>query len=557
MEWYCDFNTLFLLVFLLNILQKIFLFGLIAFVLTVSTPVAFSATLGDQWDSLKTSLLDAEKMTTFHFDLLDYQAEKVDLKLKDQIKTTKIDAMKKLQTAKTIYSDNFKDTALAVDAQSDMIITNALSDAENMLVSGDVEKASLNRQIIDKTIYKIAFMKMESAIAQNNSTDFLSWFNVMEKKFKISTTYPKIDSLVAGIRSNPALLSVNGPQITEKLLEIFKLKTVEELEEAIASLDKGDIQSAKTFTHEGLYYYRTLHPSVEEKLGSESANDLLHLMESALDVTTSDKSTDVIKAELKDISENVELIIRQYEGGDISEIGLALSGIKDRLTLVEIEYLAAVKDGKITNQVEYDETVVFLTKATEIFNNNKMTLMELSNSDVTSLEKNLADMNEIITAKGSTNEISILVGTSITNIATLQDLSGGETQIDILEYFDEIERLLNEAKTAYRSGNAQMAFDLVTQAYLDNYEFVEGPLGEVDSELVLKIEIDMRENLRDMIKSNESSDKVDAQIDMILSDLAQAKKVVPEFGTVTMMILAVAIVSIIGFTARSKISLGA
>ncbi|MEK6931811.1 MAG: PEFG-CTERM sorting domain-containing protein, partial [Thermoproteota archaeon] len=101
------------------------------------------------------------------------------------------------------------------------------------------------------------------------------------------------------------------------------------------------------------------------------------------------------------------------------------------------------------------------------------------------------------------------------------------------------------------------AFDLVTQAYLDNYEFVEGPLGEVDSELVLKIEIDMRENLRDMIKSNESSDKVDAQIDMILSDLAQAKKVVPEFGTVTMMILAVAIVSIIGFTARSKISLRA
>src|SRR3989338_6706253 len=172
------------------------------------------------------------------------------------------------------------------------------------------------------------------------------------------------------------------------------------------------MQSARTFTYEGLYYYRTFHPSVEEKLGPESANELLHLMESALDVTTSDKPVDFIKAELEDISENVELIIRQYEGG-----------------------------------------VVFLTKATEIFNNNKVALMELSNSDVTSLEKNLVDMNEIITAKGSTNEISILVGTSLTNIATLQDLSGGETQIDILEYFDEIEQLLNEAKTAYRSGN--------------------------------------------------------------------------------------------------------
>ena len=525
--------------------------------LTVSTPVVFSATLGDQWDSMKTSLSSAEKMMTFHFDLIAYQDEKVDLKLKDQIKTTQNDALKSLQTAKTIYSDNFKDAALEVDAQSDMLITNAFSDTENMLVSGDVNQASLNRQIIDKTIYKIAFMKMESAITQNNSTDFLSWFTVMEKKFKISTTYQEIDLLVVGIRSNPALLSVNGPQITEKLLEIFKLKTVEELEEAIAALDKGDMQSARTFTYEGLYYYRTLHPSVEEKLGSESANKLLNSMEHALDVTTSDKPIDVIKAELEDISENVELIIRQYEGGDTSEIGLALSGIKDRLNLVEVEYLAAVKDGKITNQVEYDETVVFLTKATEIFNNNKMALMELSNSDVTSLEKNLADMNKIITAKGSTNEISILVGNSLINIATLQDLSGGETQIDILEYFDEIERLLNEAKTAYQSGNTQMAFDLVTEAYLDNYEFVEGPLGEVDSELVLKIEIDMRENLRNMIKSNESTDKVDAQIDIILSDLTQAKKVVPEFGTITMIILAVAIISIIGFTTRSKISLRA
>ncbi|TAK16496.1 MAG: PEFG-CTERM sorting domain-containing protein, partial [Nitrosarchaeum sp.] len=352
--------------------------------LTVSTPIAFSATLGDQWDSLKTSLLDAENMATFHFNLITYQAEKVDLKLKDQIKTTKIDAIKKLQTAKTIYSDNFKNAALTVDVESDMLITNAFSDTENMLVSGNVEQASLNRQIIDKTIYKIAFMKMESAIVQNNSTDFLSWFTVMEKKFKISTTYPEINSLVVDIRSNPALLSANGPQIAEKLLEIFKLKTVEEIAEAIAALDKGDVKSAKTFTHEGLYYYRTLHPSVEGKLGSESANNLLHLMESALDVTTSDKPIDIMKAELEDISEKVELIIRKYEGGNVSDTGLALSGIKDRLSLVEVEYLNAVKDGKITNQVEYDETVVFLTKATEIFNNNKIALMDLSNSDATS-----------------------------------------------------------------------------------------------------------------------------------------------------------------------------
>ncbi len=84
---------------------------------------------------------------------------------------------------------------------------------------------------------------------------------------------------------------------------------------------------------------------------------------------------------------------------------------------------------------------------------------------------------------------------------------------------------------------------------------MEGPLGEVDPELVLKIEIDMREKLRNMIKNNESPDMVDAQIDMILVDLAQAKKVIPEFGTIVMLILSVAIISIIGLTAKSRLSI--
>jgi predicted secreted protein with PEFG-CTERM motif len=376
----------------------------------------------------------------------------------------------------------------------------------------------------------------------------------MEKKFKISENYLAINSLSDDIKLNSSLLSVNGHEITEKLLEIFKLKTVEELEEAIAALNKGDLKSAKTFTYEGLYYYRTLHPSIEEKIGAESANELLHKMESAISVTVSDKSIDAMKAEITQISEEVELIIRQYEGGDVSETGLALSGIKDRLSLVKAEYLDAVKDGKIINQEEYDETVVFLTKAIEIFNSNKVVFTELSESTTKSLEKNLTDIDSIISAKGSTDEVGTLVEKSLANIATPQEF-GGTTEIDILEYFDEIERLLNESKIAYRNDDTKTAFDLVTSAYLDNYEFVEGPLGEVDPELVLKIEIDMREKLRNMIKNNESTDKVDAQIDMILIDLAQAKKVIPEFGTIVMLILSIAIISIIGLTAKSRLSI--
>ena len=163
-------------------------------------------------------------------------------------------------------------------------------------------------------------------------------------------------------------------------------------------------------------------------------------------------------------------------------------------------------------------------------------------------------MDSIVSSIGKTSEISILVGKSLNNVASLQNFSGGAVEVDIFQYFDEIERLLNEAKTQYRDGNTQLAFDLVSEAYLDNYEFVEGPLGEVDHDLMEKIEHDMREELRSMIKSNVSADEVDAQIDGILIDLAAAKQVVPEFGTIAIMILVTAIIGSVLFARKSNLA---
>jgi len=498
-------------------------------VLVTSIPVAFSATLGDDWKYIKSSLSDGEKAVAI------------------------TDSLSHVNNAHSTYISSFKNTALEIDPQSDTLIENAIDDIVTNHNSGDVEMASLNRQIIDKTIYKIAFMKMELSIQQNNSAEFLNWYDVMEKKFKISEKDYETNSLISEIQSDVSLLSTNGPAITQELLGIFKLKTIEELEEAIAALDDGKIKNAKKFTYEGLYYYRTLHPSVEERLGTETANELLHEMQEAVEVTMSGKPASEMKSEIEHISSEVELIIREYEGGDTSETGLALSGIKDRLNLVEEEYFDAVKDGKITDQEEYDETMVFLSKATEIFNENKMMFMKLSNSDTISLEKNLNEINQLVNAKNSPSKVSILVGKSINNISTLEDLAGGSVQIDTIEYIVKIEHLLNEAKKEYRIGNTQLAFDLVSEAYLDNYEFVEGPLGKADHELMEKIEVDMREELRNMIKDNASPDAVDSQIDMILIDLSEAKIVVPEFGTIALLVLFVAITSIIIMSRKSRI----
>ena len=503
----------------------------------VFTPTpAFATSLGEDWSSIKSLFSDAKKSDG----------------------TTTTDAIAQVDAAHLIYVNSFKIGAAASDDagsdSDDLLIENAFEDIVRNLTSSDYETASLNMQVIDKTIYKIAYVNMESSVGENNADDFLSWYSVLDKKFKVSEKDFESNRLVPEIKSDPSSLSFNGPLVLDEMLAVFKLKTLEELDEAVAALDAGDIKSAKKLTYEGLYYYRTLHPAVESKLGADSANELLHQMREAIRVTMGSQSPPEMKMEIEHIASKVELLIREYEGGNISEIGLALSGIKDRLYLVEGEYLDAVSDGEIINQVEYDETVIFLERVRSIYDSVKSSLMDLSESDSQSLEENLTEMDLVVSSKGKTSAVSILVGKSLNNVAALETLAGVEEgfKVDIFHYFDEIERLLTQMKTVYRDGDSTLALDLASEAYLDNYEFIEGPLGEVDHDLMEKIEIDMREDLRNMIKNGESPDVVDAQADMIVADLAMAKMVVPEFASITLVVLAAAIASVILLSSKLR-----
>nr|WP_249111164.1 PEFG-CTERM sorting domain-containing protein [Nitrosopumilus sp. K4] len=503
------------------------LLGLGIFTLLISgMPLGYSSTLGEDWSSVKSLLSEGEKSSEI------------------------TQALDKVNQAKSLYENSFKQAALELDPESNSLIENAFSNIVENHNSGDLSMASLNRQVVDKTIYTIAYLKIDQALDTKNSEQLLNWFTVMESKFKISEKDNFVTNhALAEIAKDSEEIEEYADVIRDELLGIFKLKTVEELEEAIAALESDDVSSAKKFTYEGLYYYRTLHPSVVEKLGNESASELLHEMEEAVEITTSSSTVSEMIEELKHVSAEVELIIREYEGGNTSEIGLALSGIKDRVMLVEEEYLSAVSNGQIVDQEEYDETVVFLKKSIAILNEHKPELTTLSTSDANSLESNLLEIEKIVNAKDDPSKVSILVGKSLNNLASLEALAGGAVQIDAVQYIEEIEILLQDVKEQYRNGQTQEAFDLATTAYLDNYEFVEDPLSEVDPELMVKIEIALREDLRNMIKSNAPANEIDAHVDMILSDLAQAKKVVPEFGTIVMLVLVLS-VSLIILTSR-------
>jgi predicted secreted protein with PEFG-CTERM motif len=125
----------------------------------------------------------------------------------------------------------------------------------------------------------------------------------------------------------------------------------------------------------------------------------------------------------------------------------------------------------------------------------------------------------------------------------------------LLQYADNIRELLEQSRTKYAEGDIEEAKRLAMKAYIDNFEFLEGPIEELNPELVEELEIMMREELRDMINNDAPVSEVEQQVDDILAKMDTVAKIVPEFGTIAVMILAVAIISIIAVSAKSRLSI--
>lgn len=95
---------------------------------------------------------------------------------------------------------------------------------------------------------------------------------------------------------------------------------------------------------------------------------------------------------------------------------------------------------------------------------------------------------------------------------------------DVLSTISNIEDLLDQVSSEYRNGNKDTAFSLATTAYLENYEYIEGTIASKDLQLMQKIELMMRVDLRSLIQNGKSADEVDAKIDSIKTEFAKAKK---------------------------------
>ncbi|MFB5629780.1 MAG: FTR1 family protein, partial [Nitrosarchaeum sp.] len=118
----------------------------------------------------------------------------------------------------------------------------------------------------------------------------------------------------------------------------------------------------------------------------------------------------------------------------------------------------------------------------------------------------------------------VIVGNLINAIQ--RDLLYTETiSIDKTNLYDVIRNLYSELFVAVNSDDYSTAEELAIEAYLENFEYLEPDIEKVDEQLLATLEINMRENLREMIIKKENSDVIIAFIeDSILPDLAKAEE---------------------------------
>ena len=482
-------------------MQKvIFLLPLLALMII---PIATAeASLGDDWSAIKKTLGNA------------YKAE------------TMAESLALLDDAKGIYESKFANAAKLHDPDTHKVILACYDAAEAAYKAGDNKQAKLWIQCQEKSIYTLGMVKMEVAISKNNAQEYLAWADIVKTKFKVADKDPNTMALLTAIENDPSQLKAYSAVIRENMLDIFELKTVEELEEALIKYNEDDTYGAKKYAYEGLYYYRTLDPYVVDSIGQAKADKLYALMEKAMAI--SDSANDGVSiasltAQMKETKKEVEKVVMEHNGIAGTPEALALAGIADRLHLVKVEYVDAIDGtGTIINDMEYAETVAFAHGAVEIADENADVLAALGASDFNKLQSQLSSIASDVDDRKAISTVLKQADQATTTVKNLQ-ANAGEGGANLGGYFDIIDRLLMVAQAAYANGDSDLAFEVVSEAYLDNYEFLEAPIGEVDRDLMLKIEDDMREDLRNMIKSDKAYNLVEAQILMINNDLNKAE----------------------------------
>ncbi len=272
-----------------------------------------------------------------------------------------------------------------------------------------------------------------------------------------------------------------------------------------SSLEQGNVEDAEKYSKfVNDYYGQQIHVLRQSEI--ESADDL-HLI--LIDIQSKIQSVDQVNVALSDIA-----VAEQYLDAftNSQQIPFVIANL---LTLADENYQIAISEN---DHEHYVVATALVDRSIELFNVDS-SFDQRQRSELQSffsdLKSQLNDRNDFVS-----------VGKLITTIQ--RDLTGTDSIItNQSDLYDVIRQLYAQTTTELENGNYERAEELVIAAYLDNFEYLEADIEIVDAELLHTMEINMREELRAMVKEKKSVEEIEAFInDPILKDLDAAEQMV-------------------------------
>ena len=131
--------------------------------------------------------------------------------------------------------------------------------------------------------------------------------------------------------------------------------------------------------------------------------------------------------------------------------------------------------------------------------------------------KNADEISQLVTAIERDLAEYLSIGT---NNQGVSPTTGEHSQ-----YFTTIRNLMSDVVNEVKqNGDYRQADKAAMTAYLDNYEYLEAPIERLNATLMEDIEIDMREELRDMLKEEQPIAAIENFVDGILVKLSTAEQ---------------------------------
>ncbi|MDR4511281.1 MAG: FTR1 family protein [Nitrososphaeraceae archaeon] len=337
--------------------------------------------------------------------------------------------------------------------------------------------------------------------------------------FSYSSVYSQVDK-------NTSSLSDQNTQETnlqEKFMVFVNLQRIDTyIELASKNLDSGKINNA--FIH-SYVPHKNIFPTIKEQLNSVDPSLSLKLESQITDLPMyltnfNNNQKDIVDKIIVEIRNDIRAFIDKLitaENLDSSYFLLQGSLVLLRDVINISNDLPKLHSSEINMQ--YENIAGLLNKSKELF----IRISDISNEDKNSILSLFSNAEKHLKNKDLPS-LSSTLDSLEDKLINLSNNKINSNKANVYEkYFSNIRSLIQQALVNIHNSDYKQADKLVISAYLDNYEFLEAPLEEKNPKLMVDIELSLRENLRELIKGNESPQNIELFVTNVMDKIDKAE----------------------------------